>query len=217
MSAMSSTEARHERAMRGHRQSGRRRADERVRALAHPVGGAVHRRRRAAGPVVPGAVPGAGAHGSGAGEPAGRAADLGDDHPHADEDRLRRAASGEVALEGHRRHAVRQLGGEAVFDGAAGLDVHPPSVRALLAGGTARQLRRRADPAGRRTVHRDGVRVEPADRRRPVFHAVAGGAQRRHHDRSPSRPSSACCSGCRRSWCRGTRCSPRWCCTSSSR
>ncbi len=203
--------------MRSHRQASRRRADERVRALAHAVGGAVHRRRRAARAVFSRAVPGAGAHGSGAGQPAGRPSDLGHDHPDADEDRLRRAASGEVALEGHRRHAVRQLGGEAVFDGAAGLAVHPPLVRAVSAGGTARQLCRRPDPAGRRAVHRDGVRVEPADRRRSVFHAVAGGAERRHHDRSPSRPSSACCSGCRRSWCRGTRCSPRWCCISSSR
>ena len=203
--------------MRSHRQARRRRADEPVRALADAVGGAVHRRRHRAGPAVPGAVPGARAHGSGAGQPPGRPADLGDDHPDADEDRLRRPASGQVALEGHRRHAVHQLGGQAVLHGAAGLAVHPPAVRPLSAGRAARQLCRRPDPAGRRALHRDGVRLEPADRRRPLFHPVAGGAQRRHHDLRLRADRRRCCSGCRPSWCPGTRCSPRWCSTSSSR
>ncbi len=109
------------------------------------------------------------------------AADLGDDHPDAAEGRLRRAAPGAAALARHRRHAVRQLGGQAVLDGAAGLALHPPRVRALAAGRPDRQLHRRPDPAGRRALHGDGVRLEPADRRRPAVHAVAGGAQRHHH------------------------------------
>ena len=50
-----------------------------------------------------------------------------------------------------------------------------------LPAGPARQLYRRTDSAGGRALHRDGVRVEPPGERRSVFHAVAGGAQRRHH------------------------------------
>ena len=42
-------------------------------------------------------------------------------------------AAGPPALARHRRHAVRELGGQAVLDGAAGLDLHPPRVRALAA------------------------------------------------------------------------------------
>jgi hypothetical protein len=34
-----------------------------------------------------------------------------------------------AALARHRRHAVRELGGQAVLDGAAGLALHPPPVR----------------------------------------------------------------------------------------
>ncbi len=122
----------------------------------------------------------------------------------------------QAALARHRRHAVRQLGGQAVLDGAARLALHPPRVRALAAGRPARQLRRRPDPAGRRAVHGDGVRLEPADRRRSAVHAVAGGAERHHHGVRLRAHRRRCCSGCRRSSCRGTRCSRRWCCTSSS-
>ncbi|MCK7491498.1 MAG: hypothetical protein MZW92_07185 [Comamonadaceae bacterium] len=49
-----------------------------------------------------------------------------------------------------------------------GVDLHPPRLRALAAGRAARQLRRRPDPAGRRAVHGDGLRLEPADQRRPA-------------------------------------------------
>ena len=49
---------------------------------------------------------------------------------------------------------------------------------------------------------------------RSVLHADAGRAERLDHDRSRSRRSSGCCSGSRRSRCRGTRCSCRWCSTS---
>ena len=37
-----------------------------------------------------------------------------------------------------------------------------------LPADAARQLHRRPDPAGRGALHRDGVRLEPADRRRPA-------------------------------------------------
>ena len=76
----------------------RRRGAEHFRALADPVGRAVHRRRHRARPAFPAPFQALGAHGSGAGQPAGGPADLGDDHPDAAEDRLRRARPGEAAL-----------------------------------------------------------------------------------------------------------------------
>ena len=124
-------------------------------------------------------------------QPAGRPADLGDDHPDAGEDRLRRARPRAPPLARHRRDAVRQLGGQAVLDGVARLAVRAPCLRALVAGRAARQLRRRPDPAGRGAVHGDGVRLEQADRWRSVLHAVADRAQRRDHDlrvRAAGRP-----------------------------
>jgi hypothetical protein len=49
------------------------------------------------------------------------------------------------------------------------------------AGRPARQLHRRPDPARRRALHGDGLRLEPADQRRPAVHAVAGGGERHDH------------------------------------
>ena len=81
--------------IRRHRQAGRQRAAELLRALPHRLG------RRCAsssasplGQFLPGAVPGDRPHGDRQGQPAGRPADLGDDHPDAAEGRLRRAAPG---------------------------------------------------------------------------------------------------------------------------
>ena len=51
----------------------------------------------------------------------------------------------------------------------------------------------------------------------PVFHPVPGGAERHHHDlrlRAHRRPAAR---AVRDHACRGTRCSLRWCSTSSSR
>ena len=79
------------------------------------------------GQSFPGAVPGHRPPGDREGQPSGRPADLGDDHPDAAEGRLRRVAAGPPALARHRRHALRELGGQAVLDGAARLDLHPPS------------------------------------------------------------------------------------------
>ena len=121
---------------------------------------------------------------------------------------------GEDALARHRHHAVRQLGGEALFDGAARLDLHPPRVRAVPAGRADRQLHRRPDPARRRSLHGDGVRVEPPEQRRSPVHAVAGGVERHHHGVRLRARSSRCCWACRRSLCPGTRCSRRSSCTS---
>ena len=42
-----------------------------------------------------------------------------------------------------------------------------------LPADAARQLHRRADPAGRCALHGDGVRLEPAHQRPPALHAVA--------------------------------------------
>ncbi len=76
-----------------------------------------------------------------------------------------------------------QLAGQAVLHGAAGLDVHSLAVRRLSAGGPDRQLHRRADPAGGRALHGDGVRlVEPVGRRAEL-HPEPGRAERRDHDR----------------------------------
>ena len=100
----------------------------RVRTLSDPVGRAVHRGRHRARPSAAAGVPGDRRRRDRPGQSAGRAADLADDHADAGEDRLRRAAPGARALARHRRHAVRQLGGEAVLDGAARLAVHRPSV-----------------------------------------------------------------------------------------
>ena len=95
----------------------------------------------------------------------------------------------------HRRDAVRQLGGQAVLDGAARLDLHPPRVRA--AGCRPGQLDSYVagpDPARGRTLHGDGVRVEPAS---PAATRTSRCRRWRSTTRSwcsPSRRSSACCS-----------------------
>ena len=144
---------------------------------------ALHRRRHRAGAFLPGRLPRRRRGRSGACEPAGRGADLADDHPDADQGRLRRHRRGARALARHRRDAVHQLGGEALLDGGAGLAVHRLPVPALAAGRPDRQLHRRPHPAGGRALHRDGVRVEQPVGRRARLHADAGGAERRDHGR----------------------------------
>src|SRR3546814_17276279 len=86
--------------------------------------------------------------------------------PDAQEGGLRRAWASAPALARHWRHALRELGGEAVLDGFPGMAVHPPGVRAMAARRRTRQLHRRPDPAGGRALPGHGVRMEPADRRR---------------------------------------------------
>ena len=135
------------------------------------------------GQVFPEAFQAIGRMGGGEGQPAGRAAHLGDDHPDAGEGGFLGPARSPAARSRHRRHAVRELARQAFLDGAAGVDLHPAPVRAVAAGRTDRQLHRRADPARRGTVHGHGVRVEPADQRRPDVHAHAGRAQRLDHGR----------------------------------
>ena len=129
------------------------------------------------------------------------------------------AALGKVrrALARHRRHAVHQLGGQAVLDGAARLAVHRLAVPALAARRPDRQLHRRPDPAGRRALHRHGLRVEQPVGRRAALHPDARWRSTTRSWWSPSRRSSACCSACRRSPCRGRRCCSRSCSTSSCR
>ena len=117
-----------------------------------------------------------------AGQPAGRRAGLADDHPDAAEDRLRRARPGARALARRRRHAVHQLGGEAVLDGVAGLDIHRAPVRAMAAVRANPFLYRRPHSAGGGALHGDGVRVVEPVRRRAALHPEPGRAQRRHHD-----------------------------------
>ena len=86
---------------------------------------------------------------------------MGNDRPDAGQDRLRGAAPGQRALARHRRHAVRELGRQAILDGPAGVAVHPTSVRSVPAGRSTGQLHRGLDLAGRRALHGNGVRVEP--------------------------------------------------------
>jgi len=59
------------------------------------------------------------------------------------------------------RDPVRQLCGQSLFHGVAGLAGHPRPVCRLAASGADRQLHRRTDPTGRRALHRDGVRISP--------------------------------------------------------
>ena len=105
----------------------------------------------------------------------------------------------------HRRHAVRQLAGQALLDGASRLDFHPPRVCAAAAGRPARQLHRRPDPAGRGALHGDGVRLEPPDRRRSALHALAGGPERHHHGGGLRARWWGCCWESPRSPCPGAR------------
>ena len=71
------------------------------------------------------------------------------------------------ALTGVREHwkgiggdAVRQLGGEAIFHGAAGLAVHSGSLCPLPTGGSDRFLYCRFDPARGGALHGDGLCLE---------------------------------------------------------
>ena len=145
---------------------GGRGPDERLRALPHRLGVPVHRRRRRPRPVAartrcrPSARMESRARSTCRSDaliwvmivPMLLKVDFGALH------------QVKAALARHRRHAVRQLGGQALLDGVAGLDLRAPRLRALPARRAARQLRRGPDPAGGRTLHGNGVRVEPADR-----------------------------------------------------
>jgi len=76
---------------------------------------------------------------------------------------------------------------------AARLVVHRLAISTLAAGGADRQLHRRAHHSRRRALYRHGVCMESPVERRVPFHAVAGGAQRCHHDlrlRPPRRPAA---------------------------
>ncbi|MNL48376.1 hypothetical protein D3C87_1712350 [compost metagenome] len=65
------------------------------------------------------------------GEYPGRNPDLADDHPDAAEDRFPLSHAGRHLLAGYRRHAVHQLGRQAVLDGVAGLALHRLAARPL--------------------------------------------------------------------------------------
>ena len=118
-----------------------------------------------------------------AGQSAGRRAGLADGHSDAAQDRPRGAGPGRRALARHRRHGRHQLAGEALLDGAAGVDVHRASVPAVPAGRSDRQLHGGPDPAGGGALHGHGVRLVEPRRGRAAFHARAGGAQRHDHGR----------------------------------
>ena len=86
--------------------------------------------------------------------------------------------TGAGALAWYRRDRRRQLAGQAVLHGAAGLAFHRASVPALSAGRPDRRLYRRADPAGGGSLHGHGLRLVEPRGWRAAFHAVAGRAQR---------------------------------------
>ena len=89
--------------------------------------------------------------------------------------------AGGTALARHCLHGRRQLAGEAVLDGVARLDLHRPSVPALAAGRSDRELHGGADSACRRALHGHGVRLVEPGGWRAAFYALAGGAQRHDH------------------------------------
>jgi arsenite transporter len=70
--------------------------------------------------LAAGAVSGDRSVGGGPGQSAGGRADLADDHPNADEDRLCSTFPSQGALARHRCDAIHQLGCQAVFDGLLG-------------------------------------------------------------------------------------------------
>src|SRR3546814_9653599 len=65
---------------------------------------------------------------------------------HAAEDRLRRLGAGPPAHARRGRHAVHQLGGEALLDGTAWHGVHRLAVPASAPARPDRELYRRAHP-----------------------------------------------------------------------
>ena len=99
-----------------------------VRALADLVGRTVHRRGHRVRPTGAGTVSRARSARNRARQCACRPADLADDRADAAEDRLRRTPSGRRACARHWRHALHQLGGEALLHGAARVAVRPPRV-----------------------------------------------------------------------------------------
>ena len=157
--------------------------DEFIRTLSHAVGRALHRRRNRARASSPRRVPRDWRGDRGASQFAGRRAGLADDHSDAAQDRPRGAKGSDQALARRRRDGRRQLAGEAVLDGAAGLAVRRASVPAVPARRSTRRLYRRSDPAGGGALHGDGVRLVEPRRGRAAFHAVASRAERLHHDR----------------------------------
>ena len=97
------------------------------------------------------------------------------------------------ALARHRRDPVHQLGGQAVLDGGARRVLHRLSVPPLSARRSDQLLHRRPDPARRRAVHGDGVRLVEPDARRAAFHPDPGRAERHDHGvrlRADRRPAA---------------------------
>ena len=103
----------------------------------------------------------------------------------------------------HRRHAVRQLGRQAVLDGAAGLDLHPPVSSRPGCRRPARQLHRRPDPAGRGAPCTAMVFVwSRLTNGHPLF-TLSQVALNDTIMVFAFAPSSHCCWACRRSPCPG--------------
>ena len=147
-----------------------------LRALSELVGGALHRRRHHPRPCAARPVRQYRLGRNGASQSRGRGADLADDRADAAQDRFYRIGIGAAALERYRRHPARQLGGQTLLDGAARHALPRPSVRDAAAAGRSLVLYRRADPARRRALHGDGVRLVEPMRGRAQFHAEPGGA-----------------------------------------
>ena len=104
--------------------------------------------------------------------------------------------AGARALARHRRHAVHQLGGEAVLDGRCSAGCSSAMLfRPYLPAGPDQLLHRRPDHSGGGALHRDGVRLEQPDQGRAALHAVAKWRSTTPSWCSRSRRSSGCCSG----------------------
>ena len=166
---------------------------EPVRALSVAMGGPMHCRRRRTRTFVARAVRNHCKRGDCAGQSAGGRAGMANDYSDAPEDRFRCARPGARALAGRRRHAVHQLGSQAVLDGVAGLAVHRSPVRAVAVVGANPVLYCRPHSAGGGALHGDGVRVVEPVRGRATLHAEPGRAERRHHGvcvRAAGRPAA---------------------------
>ena len=82
---------------------------------------------------------------------------------------------------GLARHSVRELGGQALLHGSSRLAFLPARVFAASSAQRSGPIHCRLHHSCRGSVHGDGVRLEPPDRRRPGLHAGSGLCKRPDH------------------------------------
>ncbi len=149
-----------------------------LRALPDDLGRWSDSGRSWAGAGRAGPVRGGCGTGGRTGQPGGGRADLADDLPDDAQGRARLSGRCRAPPQGAGSDLDHQLAGEAVHHGRARVPVLPVRVRRSGSGGRSRGVHRRDDPVGSGTVHRNGVRLEPADQRESELHAGPGLDQR---------------------------------------